>query len=270
MLKLTRRIPTAVTQIINGIINRQYSLLHFAVWQGIFCNYGDIMKETFKKIMVILMASFILFSLCSCVSVDPNVKQESKKTTKYKIVTTKPSDVNTEEFNAYGDGLTDSVMVKGVKVDVNAYALRSYELAYLIGTSSFKSANKMSADALVQYSFAHLYYDDLYKIPRNGAVYKETSLKKIKNELEKHFGKLSVNLKKSSLYNKGNKRFEMWLPEYGNNVYYRIDAANVSGDKVEIITTFYNESKKSTKLGRTTLTVKVKKGKAVIASLSKD
>lgn len=60
----------------------------------------------------------------------------------------------------------------------------------------------------------------------------------------------------------------MWLPNYGTNVYYRVDAADVSKNKVKIITTFFNELKKSSKLGRTTMTVTVKGKKPVISSMS--
>ena len=69
------------------------------------------------------------------------------------------------------------------------------------------------------------------------------------------------------LYNAGKKLFEMWTPEYGTNIYYTIDAVNVDGDTAEIITTFYNELKRSTMMGRTTITVKVQDGKPVIAAL---
>ena len=113
-------------------------------------------RVLFRKIMAVLMV-FVLISLCSC-GIDPNVKQSSKSA-KYQIATTKTGEnVNENEFNAYGDGLTDAVTVKGVKVDVNAFALRSYELAFLIGTNSFKKAQKISVDALTQYAFAHLFY----------------------------------------------------------------------------------------------------------------
>ena len=44
--------------------------------------------------------------------------------------------------------------------------------------------------------------------------------------------------------------------------------ADVSGDTAEIITTFYNEFKRSTLLGKTTINVKIKDGKPIIASLS--
>ncbi|MCR5652500.1 MAG: hypothetical protein K6F88_01725 [Ruminococcus sp.] len=216
------------------------------------------------------MACLLAFSLCSCTGVDPNVKQKKDTSSKYSAVTsaTSDSDVELEGFNAYGDGLTDSVKVKGVDVDVNAFALRSYELAFLIGTGSFKNPEKVSPDALTQYAFTHLYYDDFYKIPNDGASYKETTLDKLEAELEKYFGKLNANLKKSSLYNKSSNKFEMWLPNYGANVYYRVDAADKTGNKVEIITTFYNEMKKRTKLGRAVITVEIQNGKPVIAKLS--
>ena len=223
-----------------------------------------------KRLAIAFAALLLAFSLCSCTGVDPNVKQNEKTSSKYEPSTaaSTDSDVELEGFNAYGDGLTDKISVKGVEFDVNAFALRSYELAFLIGTGSFKNPEKISPDALTQYAFTHLYYEDFYKIPNDGAVYKETTLKKLESELAKHFGKLNVNLKKSSLYNKSSGKFEMWLPDYGANVYYRVDAADKSGDKVEIITTFYNEAEKKTKLGRAEITVVLKDGKPVISKLS--
>ena len=69
------------------------------------------------------------------------------------------------------------------------------------------------------------------------------------------------------LYNAGKKIFEMWVPSYGTNIYYIVDAVNVSGDKAEIVTTFYNELARNTLLGKATITVKIQDKKPVIESL---
>ncbi len=221
-----------------------------------------------KRVTAFVSLVIIVILCASCTGVDPNVKQTKSKTSSYKVETTSPNEeVEKDGFNAYGDGLTDPVKLKGVKTDVSFFALRSYELAFLLGTGSFKNPSKLPVDMLVQYGFAHLSFDDLYKIPRNKVLYRKSDADKINKELKKHFGAMNVDLKKSALYNKGKKYFEMWLPSYGTNVYYRVDAADVSKDKVKIITTFFKELKKSTKLGRTTLTVKLKDGKPVISSM---
>ena len=59
----------------------------------------------------------------------------------------------------------------------------------------------------------------------------------------------------------------MWIPAYGCNIYYNIDAVNVSSDEAEIITTFYNELERKTLFGRATITVRVRDDKPVIYSL---
>lgn len=216
--------------------------------------------------LVAVIATMIGFT--SCGGVDPNVKQKENNTSSYQVVTTAPaSDVEKEGFNAYGDGLTDPVKLKGVTVKVSDFAVRSFELAFLLGSGSFKNVEKLPVDMLTQYGFSHLSYKNLYEIPKDEVLYREADEAQIQKELKKHFGSVKVDLKKSSLYNKGKKKFEIWLPNYGTNVYYRVDAADVSKNKVEIITTFYNELKKSSKLGRTTLTVKLDNKKPVIAEL---
>ena len=83
-----------------------------------------------------------------------------------------------------------------------------------------------------------------------------------------YFGRDDFDVKKSVLYNPGKQIFEMWIPEYGCNIYYKIDAVNIDKDKAEIITTFYNELKRKTMLGRTTIGIEIKDGKPVISSLA--
>lgn len=231
---------------------------------------GKCFKTLTKKHITSIAAGVLAAALLtSCTGVDPNVKQEKKATSAYQIETTAPeNEVEKSGFNAYGDGLTDPVTVKGVKVDVNSYAIRSFELAFLLGTGSFKNPSKLPVDLLVQYAFAHLSYEDIFKIPKNKSLYRKATEAQINKELKKHFGPMKVDLKKSTLYNKGKKYFEIWLPNYGTNVYYRVDAADVSKNKVKIITTFFNELKKSSKLGRTTMTVTVKGKKPVISGMS--
>lgn len=224
-----------------------------------------------KKALAILLISTLLFTFCSCMGVDPNVKPEKEvKEEEYEVEKPKENaDALLEGFNAYGDGFTAPLTVKGVKVDVEAFALRSYELAFLIAQPSFKSVKDISVDALAQYAFVHVFFENFYEIPNKLTEFRQAKPKQVKSALEKQFGKVSVDLEKSLLYNKGKKMFEMWLPEYGSNVFYRVDAADVTGDKAVIVTTFYNELKKNTKLGRTEITVKIEDGKPVIASMSK-
>lgn len=98
--------------------------------------------------------------------------------------------------------------------------------------------------------------------------YRDAKESQIKEQLTRYFGRDDFKVKDSVLYNSGRDIFEMWIPEYGCNIYYRVDAVNVDKDKAEIITTFYNELKRETMLGRTTIVAAIKDGKPVIASLS--
>ncbi len=223
---------------------------------------------TLKRITALAAAAAVILTFASCTGVDPNVKQKESTASSYKVETApNETQAESEGFNAYGDGLTDPVKLKGVKISVKDYAIRSYELAFLLGTGSFKNPSKLPIDLLTQYGFSHLYYKNLYEIPKNQLMACEAQESDIKKMLNIYFGEMKLDLKKSTLYNKGDEKFELWLPEYGTNVYYRVDAADVSKNKVKIIVTFFNEFKKSSKLGRTTMTVKLKKGKPVISEL---
>ena len=226
-------------------------------------------KALQKHVFTILLICTLLFTLCSCMGVDPNVKTKETKAEKYKVETkANDSDVLLDGYNAYGDGLTSPLKVKGVKVDVEDFAIRSYELAFMMGQPKFKSVKNISVDALAQYSFVHVFYKNFYEIPNKVTEFRQAKPEQVNKQFKKYFGKTNIDLKKSLLYNKGKKMFEMWLPEYGTNIFYRVDAADVKGSNAVIVTTFYNEFKKNTKLGRTEITVKIEDGKPVIASLS--
>lgn len=223
-----------------------------------------------KRAFAILLICVLMFTFCSCMSVDPNVKQkEETKAEKYEVETqSKDSDGLLEGFNAYGDGMTSPLTVKGVKVDVEAFALRSYELAFMLAQPKFKSVKDVSVDALAQYSFIHIYFKNFYEITNKVTEFRQAKPEQVNKSFKEQFGKANVDLKKSILYNKGKDMFEMWLPEYGTNIFYRVDAAEVKGSKAEITTTFFNEFKKNTKLGRTVITVKIEDGKPVIEAMA--
>lgn len=222
-----------------------------------------------KRIVAILLICALMVLLCSCMGVDPNVKTQETGTEKYEVETeTKNADGLLEGFNVYSDGMTAPLTVKGVKVDVEAFVLRSYELAFMLAQPKFKSVKDISVDALAQYAFMHVFFEDFYAVTNKMTEFRQAKPEQVFKELKKHFGKANIDLKKSQLYNKGKNMFEMWLPEYGTNIFCHIDAADVVGSKAVIVTTFYNELKKNTKLGRTTITVKIEDGKPVIAALS--
>lgn len=227
------------------------------------------MKNILKRTLCILFAAVILAATFAACGVDPNVKQEEKATKDYAVeLGGEEEEKELEGFHSYGTGKTDPVTVDGVEVEVTDFALRSYELAYMIAQSKFSSVSDIPIDPLVQFAFAHVYFENLNEMNNKAMQYRDAKEDQIKEQLVNYFGRDDFNVKESVLYNAGKDIFEMWIPEYGCNIYYKIDAVNVDGKKAEIITTFYNELKRDTMLGRTTIGVTIKDGKPVISSLS--
>ena len=226
------------------------------------------MKKTISKILPAFCAVILLAAgLTGCGS-DPNVKQESGSSQAYKVSdTSASSETEKSGFHSYGSGKTDPVTVNGVKVDVCTFALRSYELAYMMAQKNFNSVKDIPVDVITQYGFAHTLCENLNETNNHSMQYRTASEEDIKKVLKEHFGTDDIEITKSVLYNPEKKIFEMWMPEYGTNIYYTIDAVNVEGNKAEITTTFYNELKRETMLGRTVITAEVKDGAPVIAAL---
>ena len=159
--------------------------------------------------------------------------------------------------------------MNGTQVKVADFALRSYELAFMMALN-FEKPTDLPVDAAVQYALVHVYYPDFHSINNKSIQYRTATPDQVKAELVKQFGTDDFPITDSVLYNPEKEIFEMWTPEYGTNIYYNVDAVNVSGSEAEIITTFFNEMKHATMLGRATITVKVQDGKPVIASLKSE
>lgn len=226
------------------------------------------LKTITTRITALLCAAlFAAMLLCAC-DEDPNVVSDEATGGSYQVIETENGEEATERegFHAYGTGKTDPVSVSGVKVAPSDFALRSYELAIMMA-QSFEKPSDLSVDVAVQYAFVHIFFRDFHSINNKAMQYRTATAEQIRAELKKQFGTDDFAITKSVLYNSGKKIFEMWTPEYGTNIYYNIDAVNVSGDEAEIITTFYNELKHATMLGRATITVKIKDGKPVIAAV---
>lgn len=227
------------------------------------------MKIIFKKTACITLAALMAAVILASCGVDPNVKQEEEATKDYSVnISEDGKEKELSGFHSYAAGKTDPVTVKGVKVSVTDFSLRAYELAYMMAQKNFTSPDKIPIDALVQFSFSHVYFKNLNEMNNKAMQYRSAKEEQIKEQLKIYFGSDNYKIKDSALYNSGKKIFEMWIPEYGCNIYYTIDAVNVSGDNAEITTTFFNEFERETLLGKTTINVKIKDGKPVIASLS--
>ena len=229
------------------------------------------MRSITVKVLSVLCAAVIAAAfLCAC-DADPTVVATQETTEDYQVINPGDAPEATERdgFHEYGTGKTDPIDVNGTQVNVCDFALRSYELAYMMALE-FARPTDLPVDAVVQYALIHVYFTDFYSINNKTMLYRSASEEAVRDELKKQFGTDDFDIKDSVLYNPEKKVFEMWTPAYGTNIYYNIDAVNIKGDEAEIITTFFNELKHSTMLGRATITVKVQDGKPVIASLKRD
>ena len=228
------------------------------------------MKFSFKKSVCITLATVLAAMLFASCGVDTSVKQDDESSKDYVVsVTDEKEEKELSGFHSYPAGKTDPVTVNGAEVSVTDFSLRAYELAYMLAQRAGKFiASEKTAATLTQFALAHVHFQNLNEMNNKAMQYRYANENQIKEQLKTLFGSDSFKVTDSVLYNPAKKIFEMWLPEYGCNIYYNVDAVNVSGDTAEIITTFYNEFKRSTLLGRTTINVKIKDGKPVIASLS--
>lgn len=221
------------------------------------------------RILSLMTAGILCISALSGCGSDPTVRQTEETKENYQVATEATGDEaeNIYKFTAYPSGKTDPVTFKDVEVDVNAFALRSHELAYMIGETKFDSPDELSVDAATQFGFTHIFYEDFYKIDNRAVAFRTVKSEQIEEQLEKYFVKNSIDPEKSILYNPKTKKLEMWLPEYGTNMYYNIDAVQEEGDALEITTTFYREKAKSTLLCKTVISVGIEDGKPVILRL---
>ncbi len=222
-----------------------------------------------QKWTAVLCSLILLALLATSCTKDPNVKAKEGQKNEYNVDMNSSETTETElpGFHSYGTGKTEPVTVGGVSINVKSYAVRSYELAYMMGQKEFSSPNQLSVDVLTQYGFSHVLLPNLNETTNKTMEYRTATLEQIQAELQKLFGTVDADLTKAELYKPSEKIFEMWMPDYGCNIYYTIDAVNVEGNKADIITTFYNELARSTMLGRTTLTVTVQNGAAAISAL---
>lgn len=219
-----------------------------------------------------LVLLFLLATVTACSNIDPNVKREEDEEGTYSVIFgqdgTDPDSV--DGFVAYGSGKTGVKNLTGVDVDVSEFAIRSYELCFMLAQGNFDSPYDLSVDALAQYAFCRLFFDKLYEMPASGVLYREATLDQLKPKVEELFGVSDIDLTRSNLYTPGRGKFEMWQPNYGTNIYYHVDTANLSGSQLVIATTFYNEKTKSTLKGKTTVTVEIKDGHPIIRKLSSE
>ena len=229
------------------------------------------MKITVLKLLAFLTAVVLAASAFSACGVDPNVKQEDEATADYKVkIDDEDQETERDGYYAYGKGKTDPVKIGDVTVNVKDYAVRSYELGFMMAQKKFDKPKDIPLEAAVQYAFIHVFYDDFYTINNKTVQYRSAQEKQIRDVLKTQFGTDDYDVTSSMLYNADKKIFEMWIPSYGTNIYYNIDAVNVSSDEAEIITTFYNELERKTLFGKATITVRIQDGRILPAPRKKD
>lgn len=204
-----------------------------------------------KTIAFLLSLVFVLGAFTACSNVDPNVKQKSEKDDNYVVDTSETDSADTST------------------IDEEYYANRAYELKYLLAIESFNSPSEISVSKLVQYAFCRLYYNNLVDMPREGVKMREATAEQINSQIQKDFGKVNVDITKADLYNSGKKKFEMWEPLYGRDLYLTTSSSVQSDGTYVIEASFFSDEKKATSLGSATITVTTQKdGKQYISKLS--
>ena len=223
-----------------------------------------------KMISIVCTIIIMVLSLTACGS-DPNVKQQDAGSASYAVDLSKAAgETEREGFHSYPAGKIDPITLKGVEVKVTDFAVYGYELQNMMAVKKFVSPKELKVDLLAQYAFSHALFPRLNEANNKPMEYRTIGEKELNAALTALFGKLDVDLKKSVLYQPSQKKFEMWIPAYGCNIYYNIDAVNINGDTADIITTYYNELERNTMLGRATVKVGIEDGKPVIRALSNE
>lgn len=189
------------------------------------------------KRLICILTAVLLLALAGCNNTDPNRRRES-------------SDISAD--SAWS--AEDSQPVPAY-IDADALAQRSYELRYLLAQERFNAPEDISASALVQFAFCHIYYENLTAMPRTGNRLRETTADEIRVQLLKYFGSVPVDITKADLYNVGRQQFEMWEPHYGADIYYDTAVRRAGETTYRCITTFYTDVSRTERLGKTVLTV---------------
>ena len=197
-----------------------------------------------------LLALLIIFTFAGCNNTNPGIKKNS-------------SEITSEE-----QGRETSNKPVPEYINADALAHRSYELRYLLAQEKFSSADDISVNALVQFAFCHIYYENPTDMPGSGNRLRTASADDIKLQILKYFGSVSVDITKADLYNSGKKQFEMWEPHYGAEIYYDTEIKRAGTDTYKVTTVFYSDSAKTEKTGKTVLTVEDSSGRAIIKKMT--
>lgn len=202
-----------------------------------------------KKWLCFLLAVIIVSVFAGCDNINPVLKRDPDSEVVYN-----ESDSDAAEIPEY--------------IDADALANRSYELRYLLAQKTFNSPSDISVSALVQYSFCHLFYENLIDMPKTGIQLRTATPEQIKQIITDTFGEFDVDITKADLYNSGKKCFEMWEPLYGSEIFYDVRLVRDGDNTYKVRTTFYTDDTKSEVKGKTVLTVQDSDGKIIIQKMT--
>lgn len=131
---------------------------------------------------------------------------------------------------------------------------------------AFEPFDKVSSAAvskLTQFAFCQIFADQKALTdfqPVKNSVYRVATETNIKFQMNRMFeGAEKIDIKTSDLYNKKEKIFEMWQPNYKTDVFANC-TAKMNGDLVELKCTFYSDSEKAAVLSEATVNVRYFKG----------
>lgn len=202
-----------------------------------------------KKILCFLAALAMLF-LSGCGNINPAVNPTGSAFSE-----------SSTEGSETGNSIPDYI-------NADHFARRSYELRYLFALEKFNSPDEIPINALVQYAFCHLYYDNLTDMPRSGSKFRQATAGDIKQEIFKQFGNIDADITKADLYNSSKQSFEMWEPLYGTDIFYDVSLSKAGENTYRASSTFYSDSTKQTIIGKTVLTVEDADGQILIKKLT--
>lgn len=153
--------------------------------------------------------------------------------------------------------------------NAESYAKKAYELAFLFGIKDFSDPNTLPVSAIVQYAFCHLYHDSLTDMPNSTKmVFREVLEESIIRELKNQFGNsISLDVKKSDLYNTETKTFQMWEPKLAQSIFSTTSVQKQPDDIYQLTSTFYADNTKSKSRGTVILLLKKQGGGYVIIGL---
>lgn len=219
------------------------------IWQQFVLYKGYI---AMKKLLCVLAALTVAAVLCGCNNIDPSLKPDSSG-----------APVSYTDTKS-----AQSEQPIPAHIDADALAHRSYELRYLLAQERFNTPDEISVNALVQYSFCHLFYENLTDMPRTGNKLRQASVEEIKQEIENTFGPVTADITQADLYNAGRQCFEMWEPLYGTEIFYDVSVSRADTDTYQARTVFYSDAAKTEVMGKTVLTVQDNGGQILIQKMT--